>query len=241
MMKSGRKRSASVYVNKPFKKPRAVVMLNRPSAGFVRNRNTRAMRREKKVIDVNYASYAVETTGTQLLLLNGCAPGSQNYNRDGRKITMKSLQIHGHINTTDANCGPGIVRMVIVYDKQTNGSAPTWGDVFTSQNTAGTTSTGAYAMVNLNNRDRFEIIRDKVIAMGVIRDTATQTYASGPVNVKVDKYIKLGNRTTTFNAGQNGTVGDITTGSLYLFFISNLANAEGYTAYISTRLRFVDE
>lgn len=194
------------------------------------------------MIDINPTTYLVENTGTQLGLLNGCVAGSQNYNRDGRKITMKSLQIRGYIYPADSTtANANFVRFVIVYDKQSNGAAPTWSDVFTSQNISGTTDSGATSMLNLNNRDRFEIVRDKCWALGGIDNTATTAWGMSPGQAKVNMFIRLGNRTTTFNAGTAGTVGDITTGALYFFWIATNSNTTGHSARIACRVRFVDE
>lgn len=217
--------------------PPSVVAAN---AGFLRNRRAAGMRAEKKVVDLNLASYAVENTGTVITLLNGCVAGSQNFNRIGRKINLKSLQLRGFLNQTDSSTGLTYVRMIIFYDKQANGAAPTFANVITSQNIAGTTSSAATDMVNLDNRDRFEIIRDRVFCLGAIDTTATQTYTGSPQNIAIDEYVRLGNRETVFNAGTAGTVGDIQSGSLYVVWISNQANATGATFVGSYRTRFID-
>ena len=196
---------------------------------------------ERKVIDINTTQYAIESTGTQLQLLNGCVPGSQNFNRIGRKIFMRSLQIRGAINLTDTTAGTNVVcRMVIVYDKQSNGSAPTWANIMTSQNISGTTSSDVFAMVNLDNRDRFVIIRDQLYIPGAIDNTATQTYAMGPGTIVLNEYIPL-KLETLYNGGSAGTIGDITSGSLYCFWIANANNSFGVTANVAFRVRFEDK
>ena len=218
---------------------RGARLLNRPPAAQ-RNRGAMAMRGEKKVIDINTTSFAVETTGTQLQLLNGCAPGSQNFNRIGRKITMKSLQIRGRVQFKDTTGGPTQVRMIVVYDKQPNGAAPTFANIISSQNIAGTIDSLISCFPNLDNRDRFEIIRDRMYESGVIQDTATQAYAAGMPLCTISEFIPLGARDTQFNAGTAGTIGDITSGSLYVFFISNQANANGVDVLCAFRTRFTD-
>lgn len=207
--------------------------------GYVRNRSVTGVRIEKKVIDINSTSYAVENTGTQLQLLNGCVAGSQIFNRIGRKINLKSLQIRGFI-FGDASTGVTRVRMVIVFDKQANGAAPTWANIMQSQNIAGTTASDVNAMVNLDNRDRFEIIRDLTYTLGPWSDTATQSYAAGTQIVNIDEFMKLGNRETVYNAGTAGTIGDIQSGSLYMFLISNQPAATGAAANLAFRTRFID-
>jgi len=195
---------------------------------------------EKKVIDINQANYAVENTGTVLALLNGCAPGSQNFNRVGRKINMKSLQIRGFFYNTASASGARLVRMIVVYDKQPNGGAPTFANVVSSQNISGTVSSLSCDMVNLDNRNRFEIIRDKCWDFGPISNVTDQSLASAPQTYCVNEFIPLKNRQTIYNAGTAGTIGDIQSGSLYVLFIANTANGTGSSFLGSFRTRFID-
>lgn len=200
-----------------------------------------AGRGEKKVIDINTTSYAIENTGTQLQLLNGVAPGTNDNNRIGRRISLKSLQIHGLIGITDSTTSAAsCARMIIVYDKQPNAAAPTFANIIQSQNIAGTTASDIYAMVNLDNRDRFEIIRDKWFNFGFVDNTATQAVATSPSSHVINEFIKLGNRETTFNAGTAGTIADITSGSLYCFLIGAAVNSSGVTGQLAFRVRFMD-
>jgi len=152
---------------------------------------------------------------------------------------MRSLQIRGIIYPTDDDVGSIICRYVIVYDKQSNGVAPTWANVISSQDIAGTVVSTVYSMVNLDNRDRFVIIRDKTLVMGKSVSTATQAYSTA-TSIIVKDYIKL-KLPTIFNAGTAGTIGDITSGALYIFAIANQAAASGVTMTFTTRLRFDDQ
>lgn len=195
---------------------------------------------EKKVIDINRATYSIEETGTTLTLLNGCVAGSQNFNRIGRKIQPTSIQIRGFLVNADDTIFPTFVRMVVVFDRQANGAAPTWANIMTSQNIAGTTSSTYLDMVNLDNRDRFVILRDRIFGVGPVNNTATQSYASGDNPVLVSEYIRLPGLETVYNAGTAGTIGDITSGSIYVFWIASQANASGATLQASYRLRFKD-
>lgn len=210
------------------------------NAGFLRNRSVGGVRAEKKVIDILQAVYSVENTGTVLRLLNGCVAGSQNFNRIGRKINLKSLQIHGYFQATAVATANVKARMLIVFDKQSNGAAPTYANIITSQDITGATSSTVTDMINLDNRDRFEIIRDENIVIAPYNTTATQSVAGTPTIVPIDRYIKLGNRETVYNAGTAGTVGDIQSGALYVFFIASQPNATGVLFVGSFRTRFID-
>jgi len=208
------------------------------NAGFVRNRNVPGMRTEKKVIDTNSFTLAVENATGSPALINGCIAGSQNFQRIGRKVNMKSLQIRGVLYPADLTTNAELTRMIVVYDKQANGAAPTFANVVSSQNIAGTVSSLATDMINLDNRDRFEIIRDKVFSFGF--GDATSGFAPCPGSFEINEFIRLADRPVIFNAGTAGTVGDIQSGSLYIFWISTQANATGSTLQASYRLRFID-
>lgn len=207
----------------------------RPGAGFTRNRNAMGTRAEKKVIDTYYNA-TVQADGSNFLLLNGTKPGSQNYDRIGRKISMKSLQVHGKLNVLSNETTTGFcIRMLIVYDKQPNGASPTYGDIIKSQDITGATSSTYSDFVNLDNRDRFEIIRDHFIQLGQF--TTTPDYATGPLTVPINEYLKLANREVCYNAGNAGTIGDIQSGALYMFLVADNAGAN---SDLSFRVRFTD-
>jgi len=171
------KRVASIQRARQIRDSMAAASLAFRPGGWQRNTPT-AMFKEKKVIDLVAAVYAftIPTAPPTPTLLNGCIAGSQNYNRIGRKINMKSLQFRGMIAaaTVATAADDQLCRIVIVYDKQSNGAAPTWANVVQSQSIAGTTSSATSDMVNLDNRDRFTIVRDKFFPMAAQVPTATQ-------------------------------------------------------------------
>lgn len=176
----------------------------------------------KDVAQTNLLTFNVATFEAPVLL-NGLVPDSTASGRIGRKVILKSLLIRytaflGTTSTAGTN-----VRFLVVYDKQANAAAPAITDVllsdaFTAQN-------------NLSNRDRFVTIFDHI---------------SKPISVQgnfatSDVLFKRINLETMFNAGTAGTIGDITTGSLYLFTAQagTLATANGGIT-IKTRVRYED-
>jgi len=191
-------------------------------------------------------SGAMVDPGTQNCLFTPIT-GAEMYNRISRKVYVKKISISGRVTlpalsnlTTIDVLNPMVVRVILCIDKQTNGAAPTYSDIIKSQNISGTTSSKYTDMINLDNRDRFEILRDMFIQVGKQIDTATQAYAIGNNPVTIDEYIRLGNRETVYNAGSAGTVGDITSGALYVFMISNQVYAQGAGFEGTFRTRFLD-
>ena len=119
--------------------------------------------------------------------------------------------------------GGNPLRIVIVYDKQANATAPSPTDVFLSND--------YLSQNNLNNRDHFTILQD---------------YISDPIAAQGDfcvniKFYKKMNLETMFNAGNAGTIGDISSGSLYMFFAQAGTTATAASGFsYNTRVRFLD-
>jgi len=156
-------------------------------------------------------------------LLNGVANGSDASTRIGRRTTMKSLLFKYSVSMVTAGTGGACIRFLIVYDKQANAAAPVITDVllqneFLSPN-------------NLSNRDRFVTLVDEVSA------PVSQNGDQAVCNV-IFKRFEL---ESLFNAGSAGTIGDITSGSVYLFVAQsgNIAGGAPTIAY-KTRIRYTD-
>lgn len=191
-----------------------------------------AMRRglnERKVIDVDPANYAFDTTGS-VTLLNGVATGTDFTDRIGRKIVLKSLYLRGIIKPVDNNVGNTLCRMLVVYDMQSNGAAPAITDVLKSSSPA--------AQLNMNNRDRFRVLIDKQFALGAVSDAAGASLAGSPTVHSLKKYKKC-NLEVLFN-GTTNAIGSIATGSLYMITVGDQVAGNGGQGLISSRVRFVD-
>lgn len=222
----------------PRKQPRVAHVL-KPSLVPVGTRGWSYNTIEKKVQDIAVATYQVNSTGVFTLL---CIPvvGADMNARVGRKINIKSVYIRGFVgiqaallSTADSEIPPQQWRMIIVADMQPNGAAPATTDLL---NTASPSS-----HLNLNNRDRFKVLADKVYTSdGYVNvSTATQARSSqGRITFKVKCYKKT-NIETIFNATNGGTIADITSGAVYMFWIGSQAASDG-NAIVGTRVRYTD-
>lgn len=164
---------------------------------------TPGRRGELKYVDAaNDVTFAVAGT---LILLNGIAPGTGASQRIGKKVTMKSLQFRAAINSGDTGAVPfrGMVRLLWIYDKQANATAPTSAQILESAQAA--------SPMNMDNRDRFVVLTDKQYAVD---------QSGGHQSVQM-KFFKKMNLQTVFNAGATGAIGDITTGSVYLIILAD--------------------
>jgi len=173
-------------------------------------------------IDAYYTAAPIGTT-IVFTLLNGTIPGDNVTNRTGRQITNSSLNIKLVVQPVATLATLTTYQMAIVYDKQSNGAVPSWGDIWSmSDNSAPTLNNTAYMCMGRNpsNIDRFDVIHNGMYhcrggSTNVGNEDARQT---------LQKYIKLKNRITRYNSGVTGTITDIQTGALWCVFFGDLVS-----------------
>lgn len=186
---------------------------------------------ELKTIDITPTSLNSALAGS-VVLLNGVATGTDFNARIGRKIVIKSLlfrcRFENRTDITGATPAAGdTVRVLLVFDSQSNGAAPAVTDILNSASVVDT--------MNLNNRDRFRILKDFYITTGGDNYSAGTLTAGSPRPVIVKKYLKL-NLEVIFS-GTGATVGSIASGGLYFIPIADSAVAN---MNYCTRVRFID-
>lgn len=227
-----------------FKYPKRKYIKKGPPGQYVGKRAMvpyRGSVTEKKTYDIDTAVYQVNTTGSFTLL---CIPvtGADFTNRVGRKIYIDSVYIRGQVRTEAAAATaavavpPILARMIIFVDHQPNAATPAVTDLLKEAL--------SQSQLNLNNRDRFTICCDKYFQLGfyAYNTTATTSNATGDNQAfSIRKYKKV-KVETIFNATNGGSIADITSGALYMFWIGNTAagaNTDA-NASVSTRVRFRD-
>jgi len=219
------------YENMPYKKPKKFKKSKKSKGKAVHQRlvavgGAGTRYREKKNNDVaaNFAATIGVATWSTPLLLNGIATGDDGTSRDGRKILTKSILIRWMLNTdTDATDFGHSVRMVLFYDKQANNAVPAVTDLFTTDNVLTTN--------NLNNADRFVILKDKIVGPWSGIYTGPKM---GVFSIKTQMETLYGLNTDVIAA--------INSGSIWFtcaFDGNGLDNGAG-TLYTNMRLRFVD-
>lgn len=183
---------------------------------------------ELKFID-QLQSLAIPFAGTGVsYLLNGCAQGTDANNHIGRTTTMKSLYWLWQGSVAPTTTGTGSLRMVILYDKESEGVAPT---IAAGAQTDAFNQDNILAQQNLNNRDRFVVICDEIVeVMGT----------AGPQSFMRKGYRKV-KLPCVFNAGAGATIAAINTGGIYAFFWDSGSYAvANIVSNLQTRIRFED-
>lgn len=185
-------------------------------------------RDELKYIDTT-STGTVNGTGS-LTLLNGIAQGQDITQRIGRKAILKSIyfRLDLYPSTTASSPTGDIVRVLVVYDCQTNSSAPGLGNILISPQ--------YLSPMNLDYRDRFKILIDKHVTMPANVYT-TGNISAGEGQPKIVKVFKRLNMDQVFSGTAN-TIGSIATGSIYLVLLALGTNVT--TANMWCRIRFTD-
>lgn len=219
----------------------ARVTTNRPRAPPATRGFYFPNRGELKFLDGATTLVDVTTAGS-FTLMNGMIQGTDAITRIGRKIVVRSfyirgfLQLENALNLTTTGTQGQCARMIILCDMQPNGGAPTVPQLLVE---ALPTS-----QLNLDNRDRFKIYVDKMFYFDpmVISTTATQSFGIMNHTGQHFKKWKKINLETIYNIGNSGLIGDISSGSLYIFFIGQFPNIVNgnVSANFSRRIRFFD-
>lgn len=184
------------------------------------------IRGETKSVDfpTTQSSFPLNAATGNLACLNLISAGSSFFNRIGRKIALQSIYLNGDIQSgTDpaVSLAQEYLRIIVVYDAQTNGATPVWSDVVQATTQANVTSSLARDGFNLNNRDRFKIIINKrfitpeTTAAGI---NATGGAVTPTMNeYTIQEYRKLNNMETQYKADSSpAVIGDVATGGLFL-------------------------
>jgi len=202
--------------------------------------------REAKVIDSLIVPTGIPSSNaTALNCKNFPIQGSALYQRIGSKISMQSLQIRGNVylpgtTAVASNVLESDIRFVVVYDKQTNGAAPLWSDVFADLPASGTLASSSLSHVNPYNRDRFVILYDTVkhYPGTIITTGASPGYNPTATETALHINVNLRGLETMYKATA-GSVADISTGGLFVGYLTN-GTASSYLIEYDFRLNYED-
>lgn len=185
---------------------------------------------ELKFIDTQVTNTQVTTAGA-ITLINGVAQGTDFTNRIGRKILMKSILQNWMLypNSSTNMAAGDVVRVMTIYDNQPNsGSTPAVTDVLVTAD--------VNSPLNLNNRDRFQVLLDKRFPMGGAQYSVGSLSTGSPLMRHKSTYKKC--LKDVIFSGTGSTLGSIQTGALYYLTISKTNNATTLDSY--HRVRFSD-
>lgn len=181
--------------------------------------------KEKKFVDTNTNTLitAGQATATGPVLLNPIAQGTDAIMHTGREITMTSVYWQFFLSLAATSAGSSPIRMLIVYDKQCNGVAPTIAQILAADQ--------LNSPNNLDNRDRFITLVDEIVEC---------CGTGGPQSFMRKGYRKI-SLPVVFNATTTATITAIQSGSVTAWFYQDgqiiTANP---VSNLYTRIRFDD-
>ena len=234
-----RKRSQT-QSQRPTKKARTSSFI--PVAGYQKSRELHKQpKMELKAFDNATTTTAFSTiAGPPVpVCLNTIVNGAELYQRVGRKVYNRSLHFRGAIQPNGASMETH-ARVIIYYDSSSNKAFPAIADFLKDANAAAATT--HLSEINLDNRSRFQIIRDYQVLLGEASALAgTVEIIPDPIknSLNVDFFIKLRGLETIYNVTNGGTIADITTGSINVVFLGD-ANCATYSMTWHSRLRYYD-
>lgn len=207
---------------------------------------------ETKFFDTFLASTAVTAAGdypsstlenpSATIVLNSVAQGDGESDRDGRKITLRNLQVKGAIGlrpgSRTATAGAPVsltVFIAIILDTQANGAVLSPANVYT--NPSGTLALASHPFRNLQFSTRFRVLATRTITFDSedFFTEGTNVHWGGQEQV-FDIFVNLRGMTVTFS-GTSGAITNITDNAIQVFAVADDATMVTDIWY-NSRLRF---
>lgn len=183
-------------------------------------------------------------------LLNATKEGTGVSQRVGRKINMKSVQINGTIEWIDEiQLGLQNCRLIMVLDKQSNGSLPSIQNLLADTDFNLTQTTSWLSKLNIANSDRFTILMDQSWYFPQRGDGQANPLSGAQwSNInraqdhRVNSYIKLKGAEVRYNGTDNApSINQIVSGSIFLVALSDVELGESsFRAHLKSRIRYWD-
>lgn len=191
---------------------------------------TSGIRPEVKFFDTTLGSTAIVVAGTVHPSIVLIPQGDTESTRDGRKINIRAIHFSGilHLHTTQSeNVAGDLIRLCLVQDKQANKATFAVGDVIG----------GAYnAFFNLDNTDRFRILKTNYIDLNVMAAGGNGTAIETVEYHLPFRFSVKGNWPVQYSAG-TGAITEITSNNFSLVSFAAMSNSTVTITY-TARVRF---
>lgn len=196
---------------------------------------------ESKVSDIDTTTINISTTGS-FTLLHVPVPGSDMTQRIGRKTWIKNTYIRGRVQTEAAGQTAATTiqttahhaRLIVFVDKQPNGATPAVTDLLKEALPE--------SQLNLNNRDRFSILRDQCYVFDPYANNSGVGGSSESNQVALVKEFVKVKQECIFNSNTDGDIDNINSGALFMFWIGSgtAGTNTDDNAIVSVRTRYLD-
>lgn len=178
----------------------------------------------KGMVNVEYKFFDVLLNSTifntpTIQNINGVGQGTDDYQRDGDSIRIKSIQADFMLTRGDTDA---VCRFLWVIDTQPYGPAPTWGDIINAY----VPTIPVSGMRNLETRTRYIILKDKTMYLD-----------AGDIDTKRLTWYKRMDMKTLFYSNSPA----IQSHALYFCACTNTATGSPAVSIVgNNRIRYID-
>lgn len=196
---------------------------------------------EAMAVDIASTTSAVTSAGP-VTCLNATQEGSGMWNRTGRKIRLISAYINGVFTPKTGAAATAVAeyaRVIMFYDRQSNGTLPTLAMLLEAKNQAGTLTNTVYDGLNLDNRDRFSVLADhRVLLPPLGTANSPVQIGGGSDGGSFSRFTRLNGLETVYNSTANpATYAQIATGGLFVMVVGE-TGVNTYDFKWSSRVKF---
>lgn len=181
---------------------------------------------EVKHVSLQYGTATI-TNAPNFNLINAVAKGDDDFQRIGKNYKSLRIGVRGVIIPSTeviSRDNYNQVRLMVIYDAQPNGSAPTAGEILTYSSDLNSSRNPDYFR-------RFKILADKQY---LVYNKASQHYAGAKVRLNIKAQLP------TECDGPTGGIGDISTGAFWLFTMSDSSAADHPGYVVCTTFTYTD-
>lgn len=178
---------------------------------------------EKKYYDTGYSA-TFSSAGAIISDLLAIAQGTTEVTRVGGKINVTNFNLRGRIDGLQTSgTVSNTLRVILFWDKQTNGAAPAVTDVLKQA--------GVNEYMNMDNVDRFQIIKDKFIVSNLNAAFVTPVYFADSKILKFNYKCSV----PIHYSSTTGAIAEIKSNNLCLLLISDTSASHNYTFRVRTK------
>ena len=163
---------------------------------------------------------------TGMTIINGSNAGDASYEHIGKSVSGQSLALECEFSQPQTDASASVIRLLVIYDRQSNGAYPLIGDLLANNASAPTFDAG----INIGYRERFAVLRDQQF----ILDPASA------LTHHYETYIRK--QTDTNYIGTSNAIASIGSGAIYLvsFYLQLLGTTAPIMVSRHSRFRYYD-
>lgn len=186
---------------------------------------------EKKFFETSIVNTADVSGGVVLNSLCLIPQGTTDQTRIGNKITIKNINLRGYASNDDvagAAYGGGHIRIILYIDKQANGATAGVTDILKTTN-------GIASFRNMDQVDRFVILKDKVVKVPILSTNALHTGTDNKIwkmNIKCNIVVHYSSTV--------GAITELRSNNIGLLYIADKATINAAEIGLA-RVKFTDD